>query len=502
MACASLLTGLALLGGSAATASVRPHSVKANIPQHITFATAQQTLTSLNPFDGKWLEGYDSIFDGLVKITPTGGVTPDLATNWLANRTDTVWVFNIRHGVKFWDGTPLTASEIAWNYTMTLDNPKFTNHIYLVNLQSINAVGKYQVRFIFSKPYPFWPRETSLVNIIEEEQYQRLGAAASDAQPMGTGAYELVSWDGATTVQVKANPHYWAGAPKIPTMTIDVVQDETARLQGVESGTLDAALLSSNQIRTARSDSSLTTKVIPSNKVVYLGYNTSNPLLANKDIRLAATYAIDRRVLSNRLLDGQAHPIDEMVPPAVQGYSPNIKVPAYNLAKAKALVRASGYSGQPIVFDYPTTSVSPDPVDVAQAIASDLEAAGLNITLEANSSTAYSAKWFGKQLGGIYLFAFTPSTMDAGLIADFGYGKSGPEYFDDPSLRNLTIASHTEVYPAKRLAIFARMWNITNQQGYYVPLFDDAFAFASDSKVTVTPRADGYIIADEIQPKS
>jgi peptide/nickel transport system substrate-binding protein len=506
-AIALIAVALTACGGSSKSSSgPSPAAAGSTAASGKTLASANVALaaqvvgTSLNPFLGRDIELQASLFDGLTQIDPSGSFSSDLAASWTANADNTQWTFTLRPNLKFWDGTPVTPDDIAWNYMTTKANPTFVNYIYLKSMTSAVAVGTNQVQFNFSAPYLEWPRETSLVKIISKASYEKLGAAGSDSKPMGTGAYEIVSWDGANTLHVKANPDYFEGKPPIENITVSAITDQTTRLNGVQSGTLDAGLISADQMQIASSNKALTIKSVPSNRVVYLGYNEADSTLANPLLREAIGYAVDVPAIIKSLLNGGAKPVGQLVGPAVNGYDASIKPTPYDVAKATALVKQSGYDGSPILFEYPTAGISPAPVEVAQAIAQYMQKIGLKVTLQGDAPAAYSTKWFGKQLTGMFMFSFNPSIMDAGLIADFAYGPSGPEYFQDPQLLGLTAQSHSATDATARKKIFTQMWTLSNQKAFYTPLYNDTYNFATHGKVTVTPRSDGFIVLQELKP--
>jgi peptide/nickel transport system substrate-binding protein len=173
----------------------------------------------------------------------------------------------------------------------------------------------------------------------------------------------------------------------------------------------------------------------------------------------------------------------------------------YDPRAAKALVASSTYSGQTIQLHYPTAGVVALPVQLAQAIGGYLEAIGLKIQLVGHAPADYSGLWFTKKLNGLFLFSFQPSIMDAGLIADFGYGPNGPITFTDPVIAGLVAAQHAEADKTKRLADFTQLWKISAEKAYYAPLFNDTYNYVTvASTVSVTPRAEGYMVLQDLHP--
>jgi peptide/nickel transport system substrate-binding protein len=480
--------------------STSPSSPTSGAEPTINAALAIQ-FDTLDPIKTNNLEMTYSIYDFLTRLSPKGALTPSLATKWTSNSDDTVWTFTIRKGVTFWDGTALTAKDIAWNFTQTMQDTASPNHIYTTSLKSVVATSSTTVVFTHNTAYAAWPREVSLIPIASQAAYEKEGAAEFGKKPMGSGPYQVVSWNGGDTLTVKAFPKYWAGAANVKNIVFHYIPDETTRLNALRSGSLDVALLNSNQIPDVKSDPSLTDKSIASDRSIHLGFDVNAPGLTDVNVRKAIAEAVDTPAIIKTLYHGLAKPVGQLVAPSTYGYDPAVKPIPYSPSGAEALIKASTYKGETINLYYPTAGVVAEPVQLAQAIAGYLGKVGLKINLVGTDPNNYSGDWFGKKLTGIYLFSFQPSILDAGLIADYGYGPFGPITFSDPAVTTLVLAQHEEANPAKRLADFTKLWTISTEKAYYAPLFNDTYNYVTSNKVTMIPRSEGYMVLQDLSYK-
>jgi peptide/nickel transport system substrate-binding protein len=441
----------------------------------------------------------DSIFDHLVTISPTGKLIPDLASSWTSNANATQWTFTIRHA-RFSNGSPVTLKDVEFSFNAVHDNPKALPNGDITDMQSIRSVGTNKVEFTLKAPYSSWPVQTRGISIVSQAAYQKLGPAKFATAPVGSGPYKVVSFTQGGTIKLQVNPYYWGPKPAFETVNVVPTLDQTARLNGLESGSLDVAPLVPQQLTTARSNSSLSISTSPSNLVVYLGFNTSVAPLNSLALRQAISMGINRPQMTKVLLGGEATPVGQMVAPTTFGYSASVKPTAYDEAKAKQLVAQSGYKGQVIPFQWATDYVIPFQNAIAQAIQGEMKQIGINIKLEGSTTDTFITDWQAKHFNGIYMFSWAPSSMDADAILQGSYlPSSGVSYFNDPQINKLTAESEAQPNPAKRHALITQIWQISNANVYYAPLFYSVNVTGSIKSIaSYNSRADGYMHAQDI----
>ncbi len=183
---------------------------------------------SLDPglqYDTESYTVYRNIFDQLVHRNPANEqVVPWLATSW-KQQNATTWTFTIRKGVKFSDGEQLTAADAAFSIERILD-PKFASQ-QEANFSAIaSATGSGDTLTIKTKyPSPTLLSYLTTLSVVPEAYVKKVGNAAFNLHPVGSGPYEFVSSTPGSEVTLKRNPGYWGAKPQIASVDFRAVPD-------------------------------------------------------------------------------------------------------------------------------------------------------------------------------------------------------------------------------------------------------------------------------------
>jgi peptide/nickel transport system substrate-binding protein len=438
------------------------------------------------------LNVFKNIYDQLTNIAADGSVKPQLATSWETNKDATVWTFTIRNNVKFTNGTPLTVDDIIWSYTMIQANTKSPVASYLKQVKSIEKSGDKKIQFTLTEPFALFDRQVSLISILPRAAYEKAGAQDFAQHPIGSGPYKVIEWIKDDHIKLEANKDYWDGVPSIKTVLVRPVPSESARASGLTTGELDIVpVLPPSSVQQLQSVKSVNVLKVASNRVLYLGFNTANPLLS-KSLRQAADMAIDRNAITNQLLGGLGKPEGQVVAPVTFGYDKSILPTAYNPAKAKELVAASGYKGEEILFQYPNNRYSFG-TEVAQAVAGYLKAVGINVKLVGMEYSAFFPLWVGNKLNAIHLFAYGPSIMDSDLPLGSIFVSGSHGYWNNPEVDALVKKQRAQTDPAQRQATISTIWKMSQEAVPYSVLYNEIQAYGVSKNVQWTPRPDERI---------
>ena len=481
----------------AATAALSLSSVLPAWAQDKTTVTAALVAepSSLNPIYDTQLPALNvfyNIFDQLTGIDATGKVVPRLASEWSFSDDLKTWTFTLRDGASFHDGSPVTAADVLFTYETAMTDPTSRLGGYLTTVDSIAAEAN-KVIFTLKIPYAPFDRQATLVPIVSRAAYEKLGAEAFARAPIGSGPYKVVSWVNGDTITLERYDGYWGNAGAYQTVIFQPVPDETTRANSAQSGDIDIALLGPSSVPAVRESGAVDVVDQQSNRVLYLGYNSSHAWLEDVNVRKAIDMAIDRGLLSTRLLNGAVEPTSQLVAKVSFGYDEAIAATAFDLEQAKTLIAASGYDGSAIPLSYPTSGL-PQIDQIAQAVAFFLGEAGITVTLDPQEANTYSGNWFTGKMAGLYLFAFAPSVMDADLPFSMLLRSGGQGYNANPDIDALLDKEIGEADPAARAATLAQISGIVNAQAYYAPLFIDTYSYAVSKGLEWTPRPDGMIV--------
>ncbi|MEU4396490.1 ABC transporter substrate-binding protein [Kribbella sp. NPDC023855] len=292
---------------------------------------------------GKELAG-QQIYGRLVKPDPTGKLVPDLAESWKSAPDVKTWDFTLRGGLKFSDGSPLTAEDVVATFDRLIELKGTT----AANFKGVTAkaTSDTAVTFTGQTPDPALPSKLTTLYVLPSE------VPADDAsyfsKPVSSGPFMVESFKPSSELKLVPNPNYWGGAPRIPSLTIRSIPDTAAKLAALKTGEVDVVWgLPDDQIPALQSDQNLKVQAVPSNGNFTMWFNSSTPALADVKIRRALWQAVDFATIAKQLYPVTGQLADAPLAPTVLGHAPQTPV-KYDPDAAKKALQAAGYS-----FDKP-----------------------------------------------------------------------------------------------------------------------------------------------------
>ena len=435
------------------------------------------------------LNVFKNIFDQLTDIRADGSVGPLLAESW-DSPDGVTWTFKLRDAT-FHNGSPVTASDVQWTFETIMADEKSPVRAYTVAISKVEKVDDRTVRFVTKYPFSVFPRQASLISIMPREAYTAMGPDEFAHKPVGSGPYEVVSWNKDDHLELRAYAKYHGGAPNIRTVIFRPVPSDSSRVAGLESGDLDiVALLPPPEVPRLRTVKGLRVALVESNRNLYLGLNVNNPPLDNLKLRQAMDAAIDRQQITKELLGGLGKPVGQPVASSVFGYDPGMAPATYDPDRARQLVKEAGFpGGVDILFQYPSNRYAFGN-EVAQAVAGQLGKAGIRVKLEAMEYAAFFPLWATKKLNAMHMFAFGPSIMDADLPLQSLYEKSGRGYWRSDEVDRLFQKQRGQTNDKERLATIHEIWKLSKEFVPYIWLYTEVQAYGIRDLVDWAPRAD------------
>jgi ABC-type transport system substrate-binding protein len=377
----------------------------------VAFTDDMVTFDPASAVSSDWTVLNGTLYDGLYQFDRNGKPQLDLAAKPPVISPDRkTWTFTLRKGVLFSNGMEMTASDLKYSIVRVLDphlQPavswgQTTDEIFqgsqayasgkAKDVPGIQVLGPYSIRFVLTQPvaiFPYFLAE-SFNMVVPKAVVQQEGAVAFGNKPVGTGPYMLQSWQKGVRVVFMRNPHYFkagTGKPYADKVIVDVnVAPATIALR-VEKGEISGfgapGQANAADLQQAASDPKLARYLAsgPSTIVDRLNLNVFAPPLDNLKVRQAIAMAIDRAHLV-RLLGGTGVAANQIYMPLDPQYDPSLgrtPIYPYDPAKAAALLKQSGYNGQPISLMYYNNL--PDFTAMAPGLQQDLSRIGLNVTL-------------------------------------------------------------------------------------------------------------------------
>ena len=279
----------------------------------------------------------------LVRTTEDLKIENDLATEYSCSEDKLTWTVKIREDVKFTDGEPLTAQDVAFTYNTCRDESTVND---FTMLKEAVAVDDTTVEFHMNEPYSIWPYTMAIVGIVPEHAYSE----TYGQNPIGSGRYIMKQWDKGQQVIFEANPDYYGEEPKIKKLTV-LFMEEDAALAAAMAGQADVAHTAASYSDQEIEGYSLMRVDTVDNRGFNLpvtepeekdGIVYGNSLTSDVNVRRAINLAIDREEMIDNVLNGYgtvAYSVCDKMP-----WYNDEAVTEYDLEAAKALMDEAGWT--------------------------------------------------------------------------------------------------------------------------------------------------------------
>lgn len=363
----------------------------------------------------------------LVRVEPDYQLKPGLATSF-GFKDDTHYVITIRKDVKFWDGTTMTAQDVAYSLGRNLDPAIASNYSgAFAAVSKIEVTGPDQITITTKH------RANTLSNalatlggaVVEKSFAQKAGRnfGSPSTGVMCTGPYKFTSYDGTSTLVMTKNANYWdpSRAAHANTFTFVYPADPTALANGLTSGKIDGALtLPSNLVAKLQnaSDGKLFVGGEGSTPInVDLLFTKSTGASTNPQVRQALSKMLDRAGIAKAVFASTADPLYKVSGPGVWGYAKDTFKAAYEKyvapadpAGAKKLVEQSGVGSTPLVFAY--AAGDSESTQLATIVQQEAQQIGLTITLKGLPNQQYGSLFSDPKAREPYDFILTKNYVE------------------------------------------------------------------------------------------
>lgn len=306
-------------------------------------------FTTLDPYDANDTLSQavaKSFYQGLFGFDKEMKRVNVLAESFDASKDGLTYTIKLRSGIKFQDGTDFNAEAVKVNLDRA-SNPD--NHLKRYNLfksvATTEVVDPTTVKITLKQPF------SAFINTLASPAAAMISPTALKKygkeigfHPVGTGPYELETWNQTDFVKVKKFAGYWqAGYPKLDSITWRPVVDNNTRAAMLQTGEANLAFpVPYEQAKLLEKNSKLDLVATPSIMQRYISFNVTQKPFDNPKVREAINYAINRQALVKVAFAGYATPATGIVPPSIQ-YAQSYPPLAYNPAKARELLKEAGY---------------------------------------------------------------------------------------------------------------------------------------------------------------
>ena len=328
------------------------------------------------------------IFDYLVLRDERQKPIPGLAESWRTVDPLT-WEFKLRRGVKFHDGSELTAADVVASIERVPSVPNSPSPFtaYTKQIKEMTVVDPYTIRFRTAAPYPLMPTDMTQVAIVSAKAAKASTEDFNSGKAaIGTGPYKLVRYMKGDRIELARFDGYWGGKTPWEKVTLRLLPNDASRVAALLAGDVQAIeYVPTSDVARIRSDKRLNVYKIIADRLIYLHLDSDrdvSPFVTDKDgkplarnplkdprVRKALSKAINRSAIVDKVMEGEAVAAGQLLADGMFGTTKNLKVEPYDPAGAKKLLAEAGYpDGFGLTIHAPNNRYVND-AKIAQAIA-------------------------------------------------------------------------------------------------------------------------------------
>lgn len=429
-----------------------------------------------------------NMYDGLVRYADGSlQVVPALATKWDISADGTVYTFNLRHGVKFHDGSPFNAEAVKFTFDRMLkedhpyhDTGPFPLSFFFSAVQDVTVLADDKVQFTLDKPYaPFLSNLAYPTGLIVSPAAVKKYGKDFGRHPSGTGAFKFAEWQSNSKVVVVRNPGYWDGVPSLEAVVFRPITDGNTRVAEMLSGGIDMMVeVPPDSVARFANNSRYQLYEQAGPHVWFLILNLKEGPFKDKRVRQAVNYAINKQALVDNVLQGTAQIAAGPTPPAFSwAYNDSLQPYPFDPDKARKLIKEAGADGAEITF-YVTEGGSGmlDPIPMGAAIQADLAKVGLKAKIETYEWNTFLGKVNPGLEGKADMAEMAWMTNDPDTLPylalrtaawpDEGGFNSG--YYSNPKVDELLEKARSSTDQAERAKLYKQMQTIVQDDAPWV----------------------------------
>ncbi|MGW6795190.1 ABC transporter substrate-binding protein [Streptomyces chartreusis] len=486
------------------------NSPEATTKSTFTFAlpSAPISLDMAKDFSSPAEQIVPLVTEPLERLSSTGKLTPAIATS-VTEPNPTTIVYTIRNGVKFSDGTLLTAQDVAWSIKHVATAPQTASG--LTSFDSVKATGPRHVTVKLAHADPTARGKLALDTYVQKAEFAQAHAeilGTKDALPIGSGPYKYGSYT-SDAVTLKSNKYY--RGPKAPArnITFSFINKDSSARRAMRANSIDGALVS--DLKTASQWKSMGAKLYASDTLQsqYLALNTSAPPFDDVHVRKAIAYSIDRPEIINSAYGGYGIPLRGLVvPPVVAGVAPSAldaikfyaRLPQYEFDASKAateLAKSSRPNGFTVTVSYPT-SFSWSELTLLN-LQQNMKKLGVIINLKPVTqnqwlTSLYEQKNTGIQVGHIGAQVPDPNGLLSGMV---GEKNMAPQHFNTtrwttPDIEKALPVMERSSNSAERWTAAKTVLSQVANDVPYIPLFSPQNVIALSKDYTFKKDVDSF----------
>ena len=439
------------------------------------------------------------VFDSPMDLSPDLKLIPNVVTGyrWL-DKAGLAFELNLRDDVVFHNGDRLTSQDVKFTlFDRVRSDPTVLSGAPWRGVTGVDTPSPTRAILHFNKPLVIAPLELAEFGtvVLPSAYFQKVRQAGFRTAPVGSGPFRMVEYVRNSRIVLEANPRYWRGAPKIKRLTFQIVADPVARAAAIQSGQADITLnLPVREVERLGALPGMSPQLNSTTSITFI-MMVNKGVFKDRNVRLALHHAIDKAAISRALTGGHMQPVWLPAGPGMPGYVPDFRI-AYDPAKAKALLAASGYSdAKPLRINfYGTNGVFPSDFDIARAIVQFWKRVGIETNLKILPPAEIYAYQRSDRFDGPVIKPWNPAAGDCFSYSGFMLDPSRVySVWRSEDARARLEPLLVEIDEAKRTEGFKAFdqWQVA--QGYSIPMFQGLATVVARKNLNFKPYRSGYL---------
>jgi len=343
-----------------------------------------------------------NVYDAMVARTDDMKLVDEIAES-MTQIDATTWEAKLRKGIRFHDGSELTAADVKFTYdrltkTNAMDGKTSPRQSLVGPLEDTIVVDSHTVRFKLKSPWPIFRAYLPFNQVVSKSFVEKVKTDGMATQANGTGPFRLLEWRRGDSLILERFPGYYGGAPglapigpaRVDRVIFRIVPEPASRVAALLAGEVELIdELPHHAIK--QLEANPRTQVLKTNgtRSFFIDLNNRKPPFDDVRVRQAANHAVNRQLIIDRLLSGLAVPLATLISPDSYGYNAALKPYAFDVARAKALLAEAGHpNGVDVTLDV-TNAFK----EQAEVVAQMLGQAGFRAKVQLWEATALADMW-------------------------------------------------------------------------------------------------------------
>ncbi len=412
---------------------------------------------------------FELVYDTMFDLQFDGSFKPELAETYSASEDGKVWTFNIRQGIMWHDGQPLTANDIAFTYGLYQNDENFSYmNSYTTYFESVEATDDQTLVITLTEAIPNIEAQLIAMYVLPEHIFKDAAVEFENAEMIGSGSFKMLEYKQGEFSRLGKNADYWNGAPKVDEVIIQTFSSQDILVQAIKTGQVDMITeMPKTSIVGLRNDPNVQLAIgaplspYVSDIIINLaqkeacptdGVCSGHPALLDKNVRLALAHATDKQQIIDVVLLGLGIPGTTLLPDGLGAwYNSSIADYPYDIEAANKLLDDAGYKDsdgdgvrempdgtQPLTFRMNWPSDSVDAPRTAELLSDMWGQIGVSLELQALDADALTSiccpafdydiilwGWYSDPDPNYLLSVMTTNEIETGLN-ETGY--SNPEF--------------------------------------------------------------------------